>query len=101
MKGTRRAIYRDVAGEKPLSLAGAVSTAVRGYRPVAFPLGVLDAAAAGPAAGPHGTPFAPSAVHRRRSSAHVHAFLVDAPLDSSRGTDTDRSFIISPLHPTG
>lgn len=78
------AIYRGVASEKPSSLADAVSASVRRYRPVAFPLGVFEATAAGPAAGAHRAPFAPSAVHRGRSGAHVHALLVDAPLDSRK-----------------
>lgn len=78
------AIYRGVASEKPSSLADAVSASVRRYRPVAFPFGVFEATAAGPAAGAHRAPFAPSAVHRGRSGAHVHALLVDAPLDSRK-----------------
>jgi len=76
------AIYRDVAGEKPSSFADAISAAIRRYRSVAFPLGVLKATAAGPTAGTYGTPFAPSTVHRGRPCAHVHALFVDAPLDS-------------------
>lgn len=83
--GTREttdAIYRGIASEKPSSLADAVSAAARRHRSVAFPLGVLKTTATGSAAGTHGTPFAPSAVHRGRSGAHVHALLVDAPLDS-------------------
>lgn len=82
---TRRridAIYRSVASEEPSSLAEAVSAAVRRHRSVAFPLGVLKTTATGSAAGTDGAPFAPSAVHRGRPGAHVHALLVDAPLDS-------------------
>lgn len=77
----RDAIYRGIASEKPLSLPDAVSTAVGRYRPVTFPLGIFQATAASSAARTHGTPIAPSAVNRGRSSAHVHAFLMYAPLD--------------------
>lgn len=87
-----RTVYRGVASEKSSSLADAVSAAIRRYRPVAFPLGVSKAAAAGPAAGAHGAPFVPSAVHRGRSGAHVHALLMDAPLNS-RATHTALFYI--------
>lgn len=73
-------LYRSIASKKFLSLADAVSTAIRRYRSVAFSLGILETTAAGSRAGTHGTPVAPTTVHRGRSSAHVHALLVDAPL---------------------
>jgi hypothetical protein len=78
------AIYRDVASGSLLSLAEAVSPAVRRYRLIAFSFGESDTTAAGPGARSHGAPSAPSAVYRGRSGAYVHALLVYAPLSSER-----------------
>ena len=73
-------IYHGVAKGVPLPLSQAISAIVGWRRIVTFPLSVFQTTAAGSAATAHGAPFAPATVHRRRSGAHGHAFLVNAPL---------------------
>lgn len=82
-----RGIYRGVTNVHLLPLSDAISASVGGRWFVAFPFRGSHATTAGSTASAHGTPLPPATVHRCRSRAHVHAFLVNAPLNT-------RSFFI-------